>query len=58
MKQFCEIILNLGQGFRKRCHLNDFLSSALAALLFSGAEPFMHFGREHHGELSDSYEII
>ena len=26
-----------------RCRLKDFLSGALAALLFSGAEPFMHF---------------
>ena len=35
---FCEIILNLGQWFR-RCPL----SGALAALLFGGAEPFMRF---------------
>ena len=41
-EQFCEIILNLGQWFR-RCCLKDFLSGALAALLFSGAEPFMQF---------------
>ena len=41
-EQFCEIILNLGQWFR-RCHLKDFLSGALAALLFCGAEPFMQF---------------
>ena len=31
----------LGQWFRRRCHLKDFLSGALAALLFSGAEPFI-----------------
>ena len=36
-EQFCEIILNLGQWFRRRCQLKDFLSGALAALLFSGA---------------------
>ena len=42
-EQFCEIILNLGQWFRRRCHLNDFLSGTLAALLFDGAEPFMQF---------------
>ena len=39
-EQFCEFILNLGQWFR-RCRLKDFLSGALAALLFSGAKPFM-----------------
>ena len=38
--QFCEIILNLDQWFRRRCHFKDFLSGALAALLFSEAEPF------------------
>ena len=41
-EQFCEIILILGQWFR-RCHIKDFLSGALAALLFGGAEPFMQF---------------
>ena len=41
-EQFCEIILNLGQWFR-RCCLKDFLSGALATLLFGGAEPFMQF---------------
>ena len=40
-EQFCEIILNLGQCFRRRCRFKDFLSGALAALLFIGAEPFM-----------------
>ena len=33
-EQFCEIILNLDQWFR-RCRLKDFLSRALAALVFS-----------------------
>ena len=42
-EQFCEIILNLGQWFRRRCRLKDFLSRALAALLFSGAKPVMQF---------------
>ena len=42
-EQFCEIILNLSQWFRGRCHLKDFLSGALAALLFNGAEQFMQF---------------
>ena len=43
-EQFYDIILNLGQWFRRRCLLNDFLSgAALATLMFSGAEPFMQF---------------
>ena len=41
-EQFCEIILNLDHWFR-RCHLKDFLSRALEALMFNGAEPFMQF---------------
>ena len=41
-EQFCEIILNLDQWFR-RCLLKIFLSGALAALLFSAAEPFAQF---------------
>ena len=42
-EQFCEIILNLGQWFRRRCCLKYFLSGALAAFLFSGGEPIMQF---------------
>ena len=38
---FCEIILNLDTWFRRRCGLENFLSGALAALLFSGARPFV-----------------
>ena len=41
-EQFCGIIINLNQLFR-RCHLKFFLSGALAALLFSGVEPFVQF---------------
>ena len=37
------IIMNLGQWVKKRCRLKDFLSGALAALLFGGAVPFMQF---------------
>ena len=37
-----EIILNLDLWF-SRCHLKDFLSGALAALLYSGAESFVQF---------------
>ena len=40
-EHFCEIIFNLGHWFRRRCHLKDFLSGALAALLFGGGEPFV-----------------
>ena len=42
-EQLCEIILNLGQWFRNRCCLKDFLSRALAVFLFGGAESFMQF---------------
>ena len=41
-EKFCKIILNLDQWFR-RCLLKDFLSGALAALVFDGVEPFMPF---------------
>ena len=41
-EQFCEIILNLDQWFRGS-RLKYFLSGFLAALLFTGAEPFMQF---------------
>ena len=42
-EQFCEVILNLVQRFKRRCLLMIFLSGALAAFLFSGAEPFVQF---------------
>ena len=42
-EQFCEIILNWGQWFGRKCHLKYFLSVALAALLFIGTKPFMQF---------------
>ena len=32
-----------GSVVQERCHLKDFLSGALAVLLFGAAEPFMHF---------------
>ena len=51
-EQFCEIILNLGLWLRRRCRLKDFLSVALAALLFSGVKTFMQFERGHHGRHS------
>ena len=40
-EQFCEIILNLGQWFRRSCRLKDFSSGALAVLVFGGPEPYM-----------------
>ena len=55
-EQVCEIILNLGQWFTRRCCFKDFLYGALAALLFTGAEPFMQFERGHHRE--HSCEVI
>ena len=45
-EQFCEIILNLGQWFRRTCCLKAFLSGAMAALLFGAAEPFVQFLKE------------
>ena len=42
-EQFCENIVNLGQWFRRNRRLKDFLSAALAALMFDGAEPFVQF---------------
>ena len=47
-EQFCEIIMNLGQWFR-RCCLKVFLSGAVVVLLFGGAEPLCNFERGHHG---------
>ena len=40
-EQFCEIILNLDQWFKRRSRLKEFLSRALVALMISGVEPFM-----------------
>ena len=42
-EQFCEFMSNLGQWFMRRCRFKDFLCGPLAALLFSGEKPFMHF---------------
>ena len=42
-KQFCDIILNLGQCFSWRCRLKDFFSEALVADLLGGAKSFMQF---------------
>ena len=55
-EQFCEIIFNLGQWFKRICSFKDFLSGALAAFLFGPAEPFRQFCKRHHGE--HSFEVI
>ena len=47
-EQLCEIILNLGQWFR-RCRLNDFSSGALTALLIGGVVLLCNFERSYHG---------
>ena len=39
-EQFCELIMNLNQWFRRRRHLKEFLSRVQAAPSFSGAKPF------------------
>ena len=54
-EHLCEIILNLDQWFR-RCHINNFLSTALAAILFEGMELFVQVWLGHYGE--HSCEII
>ena len=54
-EQFCEIILNLGQWFRRRCPLKGFFSGALAVLLFGGAEPFMQIWKRAWGTFMWSY---
>ena len=41
-RHFCDIILNLDQWFR-RCRSKYFLIRAMAASLFSGAEPLVLF---------------
>ena len=55
-EQFCEILLNLNQWFKRRCRLEYFLSGALAALSFSGVETSVQFSRIHCEE--QFFEII
>ena len=50
--------LNLCQCFRRRCRLKYFLSRALAALLFSRAEPFMQFWKKASDHGGHSCEVI
>ena len=42
-EQFCEIILNLDQWFRKRCHLKLFLIWRSGGPFYRGVEPFVQF---------------
>ena len=49
-EQFCEIILNLDQWFRKRFRFKIFLIWSSGDPYFSGAEPFLQSGRRHHEE--------
>ena len=55
-EQFCEIILNLGQWFRRRCCLKDLLSGAMAASCSVEQSHLCNFERGHHGEHSS--EVI
>ena len=52
-KQFCEIIFNLGQWFRRRCRLKRFviLSSGIPSVSVEWNHLF-NFGRRHHKENS------
>ena len=47
-EQFCEIILIWTSSSGGDVFKRYFLSGALAALLFSGAEPFVQFGRGYY----------
>ena len=49
-EHFCEIILNLGQWFRRRCLLKDFLSGALAPSCSVKRNHLCNFKRGHLGE--------
>ena len=55
--QFCEIILNLDQWFRKRSHLKYFLSRALVALLCIGEEPFVQFWYRVSSGIKQTYVV-
>ena len=49
-EQFCEIILKLGQWFRRRCCFKDFLSGALVAFCSVEQNHLCNFERGHNGE--------
>ena len=48
--QFCEIILNSDQWFRRRCHLKYFFSGALAAYYSVEWNHLCNVERGHNGE--------
>ena len=45
-EQFCEIVLNLDQRFRKKCHFKTFLIESCMAEW----NHLCNFGRRHHEE--------
>ena len=50
-EQFCEIILNLDQWFRRRCLLKIFPIWSFGTILFSGAKTCLpYFGRGYQEE--------
>ena len=49
-EQFLQIIFNLDQWFRRRCHLKYFLSRALAAYYSVEWNHLCNVERGHHGE--------
>ena len=49
-EQFCEIILNLDQWFRRICYLKTFLFRVLVALCLVERNHLANFGRMHHEE--------
>ena len=49
-EQFCEIILNLDQWFRRKCLLKIFLIWSSGGPFFRAAESFEQFGRGYQEE--------
>ena len=50
-ERFCEIILNLGQWFRRRCRLKDFLSGAFGGPpVWWSKTNYAIFEKGHRGE--------
>ena len=48
---FCAIILNLGQGLRRRCCLKIFLILALVTISSTEQNRLCNFGRGHYGNM-------
>ena len=49
-EQFCEIFMKLGQWFRRRFRLKDFLSGVLEASCCVERNNLCNFERGHHGK--------